>query len=106
MTKTKANSSIFEAVHETASDMHRLGFINKRKMQQYDALCLKPVPDYDSQRIKALRERLNVSQAVFASLLNTSVSAVRKWEVGDKNPTGTAQKLMHIIDRNGMEIAL
>ncbi|QTD44367.1 helix-turn-helix domain-containing protein [Ottowia testudinis] len=106
MRKTKAKSPIFEAVHETAADLHRLGFIDKRKMQQYDALCLEPVPDYDSERIKALRESLNVSQAVFASLLNTSVSSVRKWEVGDKNPNGTAQKLMYIIERNGLEVAL
>lgn len=30
-TKPKAKSRIFEAVHETASDLHRLGFIDKRK---------------------------------------------------------------------------
>ena len=29
-TKSKAKSPIFEAVHETASDLHRLGFIDKR----------------------------------------------------------------------------
>ena len=39
-TKPKAKSRILEAVHETASDLHRLGFIDKRKMQKYDVLCL------------------------------------------------------------------
>ena len=29
-TKPKARSRIFEVVHETASDLHRLGFIDKR----------------------------------------------------------------------------
>ena len=38
--KTKARSPIFEAVHETASDLHRLGFIHKRNMHKFDALCL------------------------------------------------------------------
>jgi putative transcriptional regulator len=38
--KAKAKSRILEAVHETASDLQRLGFIDKRKMRQLDALCL------------------------------------------------------------------
>jgi len=37
---TKAKSQILDAVHETAMDLHRLGFIDKRKMQKYEALCL------------------------------------------------------------------
>lgn len=36
--KAKAKSRILKAVHDTASDLHRLGFIGKRKMQKYDAV--------------------------------------------------------------------
>jgi len=39
-TKAKPKSRIPEAVHETANDLHRLGFIDKRKMREFDALCL------------------------------------------------------------------
>jgi len=49
--KVKAKSAILEAVHETASDLHRLGFIAKRDMHKFEALCLDPVPDYDSEKI-------------------------------------------------------
>ena len=105
-TKAKAKSRLLEAVHETASDLHRLGFINKRKMQKYDALCLKPVQGYDAAKVKALRERLHLSQAVLAAVLNTSASTVRKWEVGDKRPSGPSQKLLDIIDRKGLEAVL
>ncbi|MDD3759549.1 MAG: hypothetical protein PHO57_01810 [Acidithiobacillus sp.] len=35
-------SRILEAVPESTCDLHRLGFIDKRKMQKYDALCLEP----------------------------------------------------------------
>jgi len=104
--KTKAKSRIMEAVHEGARDLHRLGFIDKRKMQEYDALCLEPVQDYDAAKIKALRERLHLSQAVLASVLNTSISTVRKWEVGDKRPSGPSQKLLDIIERKGLEAVL
>ena len=57
-------------------------------------------------KIKALRERLQLSQAVLASVLNTSASTVRKWEVGDKRPSGPSQKLLDIIERKGLEAVL
>lgn len=103
---TQARSRILAAVHETAGDLHRLGFIDKRTMRNYDALCLQPVPDYDAARVKALRERLQLSQAVLAAVLNTSVSTVRKWEAGDKRPGGSSQKLLDHIERKGLEAVL
>ncbi len=33
--KQKAKSRILEAVHETAQDLHRLGFIEKRKQCKF-----------------------------------------------------------------------
>jgi putative transcriptional regulator len=102
-TKTKAESKIMEAVHETAVDLHRLGFIDQRKMRKYDALCLAPIPTYGSEQIRSLRDRYQLSQAVLASLLNTSLSTVRQWELGDKHPSGPSQKLLNLLERKGME---
>jgi putative transcriptional regulator len=76
--KVNAKSPIFEAVHETASDLYRLGFMNKRKMNKFDALCLDPIPEYDSGKIRALRDRHQLSQAVLAAMLNTILSTVCK----------------------------
>jgi putative transcriptional regulator len=104
--KTRPKSRILEAVHETADDLRRLGFIDKRRMREFDVLCLAPIREYDAARVKALRKRLHVSQAVLASVLNTSLSAVRKWEVGDKRPSGPSQKLLDLIERKGLEAVL
>lgn len=49
-TKPKTKSRIFEAVHEAASDLHRMGLIDKRKMRKFNALCLDPIPEYDSKK--------------------------------------------------------
>lgn len=105
-TTKKAKSSIFEAVHETAGDLHRLGFIDKRKMRQFDVLCLAPIAPYDKVKIRALRDQLQLSQSVLASLLNISLSTVRKWEVGDKLPSGPSLKLLSLLDRKGLEAVL
>ena len=102
-TKTKSTSRILDAVHETARDLHDAGFIDKRRMREFDALCLAPVPEYSSKKIRALRKRHNISQAVLASVLNTSLSTVRQWEIGEKHPSGPSAKLLNLLDRKGIE---
>jgi putative transcriptional regulator len=102
-TKTKVKSRILEAVHEAAADLHRLGFIDQRKMRKYDSLCLDSIPEYDSDKIRSLRDRYQISQAVLASLLNTSPSTVRQWELGIKHPSGPSQKLLNLLERKGLE---
>ena len=104
--KINARSPILEAVHATASDLHRLGFIDMRKMQRYDLLCLQPVPDYNGAKVKALRAKRQLSQSVLASLLNTSLSTVRKWEVDEKRPSGPSLKLLDLLERKGLEVML
>lgn len=72
-------------------------------MREYDALCLEPVPAYSSENIRALRERYKLSQAVLASVLNTSPSTVRQWEIGGKHPSGPSLKLLNLLDRKGLD---
>ncbi len=71
-----------------------------------DALCLDPVPPYSCTRIRALRTRHELSQAVFASVLNTSLSTVRQWEIGDKHPSGPSLKLLHLMDKKGLDVLI
>ena len=35
--------------------------------------------------------------------LNTSLSTVQKWEIGQKRPTGTVLKLLHWVQKRGLE---
>ena len=102
MRKTK--SAILEAVHETAQGLHAAGVMDQVTMREFDRLCLPPVEPLQPREIKRIREDTRVSQAVFAALLNTSLSTVQKWEIGQKRPTGTALKLLHLVQKNGLEI--
>ena len=101
--KTAAKSRILQAVHETAHDLNAAGFIDMRRMREYDALCLESIPVYSRQKIRALRQRHKPSQAVLAAVLNTSLSTVRQWEIGDKHPSGASLKLLDLLDRKGLE---
>ena len=100
----KRKSRILDAVHETAKGLREAGAIDQLTMRQFDRLCLSPVEPLKPEQIRRIRERSHVSQAVFAALLNTSVSTVQKWEIGQKRPTGTALKLLHLVQKNGLDI--
>ena len=102
MRKTK--STILEAVHETAKGLHKAGVMDQITLREFDRLCLPPVEPLEPKQIKHIRETSRVSQAVFAALLNTSLSTVQKWEIGQKRPTGTALKLLHLVQKRGLEI--
>ena len=56
--------------------------------------------------IPPLRKRYKISQAVLASILNTSVSTVRQWEIGAKHPSGPSLKLLNLLDRKGLEAVI
>jgi putative transcriptional regulator len=99
----KPKSKIAEAVHETATGLYQVGLIDRVTMREYDRLCLQSVEPLEPESIKQIREAANVSQAVFASILNTSLSTVQKWEIGNKRPTGTALKLLHLARERGLD---
>jgi putative transcriptional regulator len=75
-------------------------------MHEYDALNNLAVPAIGARKIKLIRENSKLSQAVFAAVLNTSVSTVQKWEIGEKKPSGPSLKLLNLIDRKGLEAVL
>ena len=102
--KRKFKSEAFEAIHSSVSGMYRAGTIGKETMRSFDASCLSVPTTIEPQQIKELRERHRVSQPVFARYLNTSESTVEKWETGAKKPSGTALKLLSIVQKHGLKI--
>lgn len=104
--KRKSGSRILGAVHEGAKDLFNAGFIDKKRMAEFDALCLDPVPEFSRARIRSLRHRHQLSQSVLAAVLNTSLSTVRQWEIGDKRPSGPSAKLLDLLDRKGLDALL
>ena len=101
--RRKADSSILASVHETAAGLHRAGILDKATMREFDALCVTPVEPLAPQEIRALRERENVSQPVFAYYLNVRKDAVSKWERGEKRPDGPSLKLLNLVKHKGLQ---
>ena len=59
-----------------------------------------------AKQIRAMRERSNMSQAVFARHLNLTVGYISQLERGAKRPTGAALALLNVIRRKGIEAIL
>lgn len=97
-------SRMLAEIHETVRGLDRAGVLSKRTLREFDALCLPPVRALSARQIRAIRSRARMSQAVFAAVLNTSVSTVQKWEIGEKRPSGPSLKLLDVIDRKGVEV--
>jgi len=97
------NKSILEAVHETASDLHKAGVMGEMTMREFDALCLPEVKELNAAQIKRLRQKEKASQGVFAAYLNTSLSTVQKWEQGAKKPNGPSMKLLSLVQKYGLK---
>ena len=98
-----ASKRLREEMLETAQGLYDLGAIDAQTMRDFDALKLPPLKAYRPVDIKRLRLKARASQAVFAAYLNTSVSTVQKWEIGEKRPGGPALKLLNIVDRKGLK---
>ena len=98
-----ANKRMREEMFETARGLYDLGAIRAETLREFDAARLRPLKSYRPAEIKRLRLKSRASQAVFAAYLNTSVSTVQKWEIGDKKPGGPALKLLNLVERKGLK---
>ncbi len=57
-----------------------------------------PPERMDAATIRALRERIGASQAVFAMALNVSTKTVQAWESGVRTPDGGNLKLLRVAE--------
>lgn len=101
-----SKSRLLDEMRETANGLHGTGLISKRRLGELNSLFDLSIEDMPPEKIKSLRLKLQLSQAVFAATLNTSISTVQKWEIGDKKPSGSSLRLLTVIQRKGLESIL
>ena len=103
-TKRKFKSDAFEAIHSAAAGLFSVDAIPQETMRNFDKTCISHVQDLQPIEIKAMREKLNISQPIFARYLNTSVSTIQKWETGAKRPSGMSLKLLSVVQKHGLKV--
>lgn len=103
--KTYRNDAL-RSLHLAVEDLEAIGAIGKATKKRFDVACLTPVKPLQPQEIRKIRESANMSQAVFALVLNVTTSIVSKWEQGDKKPSGPSLKLLTLASQRGVEVIL
>lgn len=98
----KAGRPLLTALHDTAMDLHKAGFMDLESLREYDALCLDDEV-FEAKDIVELRSQLQISQGVLAAFVNTTTSTMAQWEAGDKRPGGPARRVLWLLKRNGLE---
>ena len=70
------------------ASVKQAGKIRRGEMKASRVFNLKPVD------VRAIRNKLGVSQGEFASMIGVSVSTLQNWEQGRRRPEGPAQALL------------
>ena len=99
-----ANERLRRELIEGLEALRRVGAVSGATMREFEKDLLSPPPAYTAKKIVRIRERYNVSQSVFAALLNVSLSTVQKWEQGKKEPGAAAIRLLQVVDEHGLGI--
>ena len=81
---------------------HRAILAGKKKMTLRTSTMVvsDPVKPFKPKEIAAIRTTMNVSQPVFAQMLNVPVATARSWESGRRKPTGAALRLLQLVKRS------
>ena len=93
--------SIKEAIGTTVQDMLDSGLKSSFTEKELNLLEVKiPEVEITSTEIKEIRKKKNLSQTLFAKLLNVSPSSVRQWEQGKRIPTGSTKVLLELLSKS------
>lgn len=63
-------------------------------------ISVAPLPNYRGKEIKDIRNKLGLTQSIFAYVFGVSIKTVEAWEAGRNQPTGPAQRMLSIIEKD------
>lgn len=62
-----------------------------------------PVKNYNNAEIKQIRNSVGMTQTLFANFMGVSSKTVEAWEKGTNHPTGTACRLISMLEDKTFE---
>jgi len=65
-----------------------------------NTLIISDPEEFNANDIKNIRTETGLSQAVFAAAMGVSKKTVEAWEAGRNTPSGTAKRLLAIVEEN------
>ena len=93
--KKLININIFESIINGLQEAvnYEDGKLTARTMQ----ISVAPLPEITAEEIKDVRKQFRMTQSVFAAVLGVSVKTVEAWESETNHPSGSAKRIISII---------
>lgn len=92
------NTEVFESIItglNQAIQYEKGSLKNVRKRR----VTISPIPHYEGQSVKKIRDRLHLSQNAFAQIIGVSKKTVEAWEAGRNVPQGPAQRIIDLMTK-------
>lgn len=95
--KKQNGMSVFEQIKSGLEDSvaHSKGTLSLKTLE-----LPTPPPAVTADDVRALRQSLHMSQAVFAATLNVSPKTIQSWEQGLREPSDAALRMIQVVGLN------
>lgn len=71
---------------------------SKDKKLKRRVVSVIPVKVYNADEIQDIRRKTGLSQKLFASYMGVSLKTVEAWEAGTNHPSGTASRILSMME--------
>ena len=101
-------SRIAKEAREETEVLFNLGLVSQddyddmMKLTARDIAIPAPI-SYTGKQIIRIRKKLHCSQKVFADIVGVTSDTISKWERDARHPEKVACRLLHVIDKEGLE---
>lgn len=89
------SGALDEAIKDTKS---------KKLKRTVRSIEIEPAGVYSSVQVKNIREKIGLTQKLFAKYLGVSSKTVEAWEAGRNKPSGPSNRLLWLMDMGKITI--
>ena len=89
--------NLFEELKQSLEDVQ--GFEQEKMTLKTTSIEPKERKVLEADEIRAIRDKYNMSRAVFANFLHISTRTLEKWELGTSRPNEQATTLLALTDK-------
>lgn len=73
---------------------------SSEKQLKHHTVTIIPIKVYNADDIQNIRKATGLSQRLFAGYLGVSKKTVEAWEAGTNHPSGSASRLLNMLEIN------
>ena len=95
-----ATNNIFNSIVTGLNEAIKYEKGNLNKKVKVRNVIIEKIPKYQEKQIKEIRNKLKLTQAVFAEVLGVSIKTVEAWESGRNIPNGSAQRILDLLKKD------